>query len=162
MAVKLKKFSSLRQIVRASWVSRIGAGPRTEKRWIDDPYAVVLRQKRMLMRNSDLQIVRAFHIGNIGVNPGVGERSILSSSGALQGCAEIIERISAGIVVVLVSPNKADNRQHCRCAEQVRIRWRNVESFNLRALVCRPQSPPVRGLTEKVPAGLQVSPGLNG
>ena len=93
----------------------------------------------MLKRGSDLHVVSAFHVGHVGVNPGVGERPILTGGCALQVAAEIVEWISAWIVVVVISPYESANSNNRGRANQVRPARRDVESLDLRPLIRGPK-----------------------
>src|SRR5882762_2719283 len=47
------------------------------ERWIDDSEIEMFGQKRLLIRYSELNVINALHVGEIGAEPGVGQRPIL-------------------------------------------------------------------------------------
>src|SRR5258705_6204331 len=113
--MKMEEASPLRQIIRASGIGGIRAGPRSKELGIDDAYRVVLREESVLIGGSDLQVMGAFHIRQVRVSTGIGQRSILARARALKESAEIVERIGTGVVIVSVSAHKTANGQYCRC-----------------------------------------------
>ncbi len=100
------------------------------------PKLRVLVQKSLLIGGSHLDVVDAFHIGDIRAQAGVGQRPVLADGFLLDG-AEVGKRIVAGVVVVLVAPDKAAQREHRIGIERPGPRWRDVEGLDLRALVGR-------------------------
>src|SRR5882762_9128157 len=50
---------------------------RRVERWIDDSEIEMFGQKCLLIRYSELNIINALHVGEIGAEPGVGQRPIL-------------------------------------------------------------------------------------
>ena len=70
------------------------------------------------------------------MDSGVGERAVLSDGRRLQsGRPEIGERITAGIVVVIVSADVAAEVENGVVANDVRVRGRDVECTNLGMLI---------------------------
>ena len=91
---------------------RVGVGAaigveadRIERR-VHDPERVVLGENRVLPRDPALDVVDAFHVGEIGVRPQVGQPAVLPDAGGLQVGDEIGERVVARIIVVLVLPRE--------------------------------------------------------
>src|SRR3984957_3341331 len=93
----------------------------------------------MFKAHSSLEIMDALYVGHARPNAGVQECSVLGNRGALEILTEVPEGIGARIVVVVVPPHEAAQRQDGGRAKQVRPDWRDVECLDLRALVRRTQ-----------------------
>src|ERR1700674_878098 len=55
----------------------VGVQAGRVERWIDDSEIEMFGQKRLLIRNSELNVINALHVGEVGAEPGVGQRPIL-------------------------------------------------------------------------------------
>src|ERR1700716_3013726 len=55
----------------------IGVQAGRVERWIDHSEIEMFGQKRLLIRNSELNVINALHVGKIRAQPGVGQRPIL-------------------------------------------------------------------------------------
>ena len=98
---------ALRRIGKAGYGVAVGIQARCVECRIDYAEPEILCQKRLLIGDSRLYVVYAFRVGNIRTNPDIGERSMLSYRLLLEvRCTEICEGISAGVVVVIITPYK--------------------------------------------------------
>ena len=80
---------------------------------IHNSEGVVLGEERLFVDDPGLDVVNAFHDGELGMSTGVGECAILIGSFLLKiGGAEVGERIVAAVVVELVTPDKPAEREH--------------------------------------------------
>src|ERR1700686_4222467 len=55
----------------------IGVQAGRVERWIDDSEIEMFGQKRLLIRNSELNVITPLHVGEIRAPPGVGQSPIL-------------------------------------------------------------------------------------
>ena len=106
-------------ILRAAALGRVGDGgigigapvsveTNSIQGRIHDAQPVVLIQKRLLIRGSQLDVVDAFHVGEIGAEAGVGELSGPGRWFAICNAGrQIGEGIGAGVVVVLIAANES-------------------------------------------------------
>ena len=75
---------------------------------VDNPNTVILVQERLFVSSASLNVVDPFDIGNVGSNPRVGQRPILTHRLPLQArWPQVGERIVARIIVVIVTANKS-------------------------------------------------------
>ena len=113
MAVKYEGTPTIGQIVRRQ--DRAGSSAQglavraqaietREQSWIDNPEAVALRQKGVLVLHADLEVVGTFYIRHVRSNAGVDKPSALAEGLALEIGSEVVKRIIAGIIVVLILP----------------------------------------------------------
>src|SRR6202012_5866661 len=98
---------------------------------VDDRQLVVLPQKRLRVVRTKLDIVAPPHIRDIGMYPGVGERTVLSN-GLVLDWPGIGQRIAARIVVVLVSSDVRPEVEDGVASDGVGIGGGNVEGPDLR------------------------------
>ena len=76
------------------------------------PKAIPFRDERVLVGSADLDVVNALDIGQAGPGAGIGQPAILAHGRGLEIGREIGERVVARIVVVLILPHKAAEREH--------------------------------------------------
>ena len=70
---------------------------------IHNSEGVILGEERLLVRDSSLYVVDAFHVGKFGANAGISESPVLSDGFLLKiERTKIGERIVAGVVVELI------------------------------------------------------------
>src|SRR5579863_6685069 len=81
----------------------------------------------------------ALHVGDVGAKAGIFETSTLTEGLGLEVRAEIVKRIAARIVVILIFPQEAAKCEHGICTDHAGPGWRDVERLNLRALISRSQ-----------------------
>src|ERR1035441_8252210 len=113
-----------------------------EQPGIDDADPFILCEKRVSIRHAYLYVVNPFHIGHVGSQTRIRELAILHHSLALKVRREIVERVSAGVIVVLIvsyigAQSKHRVRAHHPCPGR-----RNVKGLDLRYLVGWPQGKP--------------------
>ena len=109
-----------------------------------DAKAIFLSKESLLISGPRLQVVDAFDVGNIGTHSGVRKPSVLGQCFLLQTRGEIGKWITAGIIVELVMPHERAYGQHCVGIQQMGPCGSNIESPDLRALVCRSDRKAVR------------------
>src|SRR5207245_1257427 len=93
-------------------------------------------QKSLLVGGSHFHVVDAFYVREIGTQAGVGQRPVLPD-GLLLDRAQVGERIVAGVVVVLVAPDKTAEREYRIWVERTGPGRSDVEGLDLRSLVGR-------------------------
>src|SRR6202158_2844325 len=109
---------------------------RRVDRRIDDSEIEMFGQKRLLIRNSKLNVVHALHVGQIGTHPSVGQRPILRNGLLLQiGGTEIGKWIVAGIVIENVPPDPAAETKDSSRIDHSSPGRSDVEALDQRALV---------------------------
>src|SRR5579864_3037449 len=86
--------------------------------------------------------MNSLHMGQVGSKADVLEGSALSESLRLEVGAEVVERIAARIVVILIFPHEAAKCKHGIGADQAGPSWRNIKRLNLRALISRAERCP--------------------
>ena len=118
-----------------------GSNSRNQTR-IYNADSVGLVQKCLLVRNSHLHIVNPFHVRHTRPQARIHELPVLPDSLALEVGREIVERVRARIIVVLIAPHKSAERKYCGRTEQARPRRCNVEGLDLRNLVRRSERIP--------------------
>jgi len=99
----------------------------------------------LLVDRPSLDLVNPFHIGEIGTQSRVGERTVLTHGLSLKTRGpEVREGIAAGIVVVIVAAHKRSQRIDGVRIQHMRPRRSDVERSNLGDLVCRSNDISVR------------------
>src|SRR5262249_8161088 len=102
---------------------------------VHDAQVIVLIEKRLLICCTNLDVVKAFDIGERSSQPGVCQRSILRNR-LLLNRREIIKEIWTWIVVVVISADEPTQREHRVIAQQSSPRRRDVERLDLGPLIC--------------------------
>jgi hypothetical protein len=102
--------------------------------------------------------VASLHIRNIGANTQVAQRAVLRNRLALQQRTEIVKRIAARVVVVVISPTKDAERKQSGRAKQVRPGGSQVERLDLRALIAGSQGIAVGRIHEDCIRGIAIDP----
>ena len=100
------------------------------------PKLIISREESLLIGGSRLQVVNTFHVGNIGTHSHVRKPAVLGQCFLLEIRGEIGKWIVAGIIVELIMPHERAQRKHRVGIQQMRTCGSNVESLDLRALVC--------------------------
>src|SRR5260370_25940417 len=93
----------------------------------------------MLVRDSRLHVVNAFHIGDIGTEACICQLPALTEGLRLEVRSQIVIGVRARVIVKLISPHKATERKQRRGTDQARPSGCNVEGPDLGALIRRPQ-----------------------
>ena len=78
---------------------------------IDNPEGILFRENGVLIGDSRLHIVNAFHIRQSGAKPEIRQPAILADCRALEIGYEVGKRIVARIVVVLILPRETAEGQ---------------------------------------------------
>src|SRR5260370_7156220 len=92
-------------------------------------------EKGRLLINSRLDVVDAFHVGDVRPQAEIGEFPVLGDRLRIQRWRKIREGISARIEVVLVLASETTKRKQRVRTDNVRPSGRDVISYDLRALV---------------------------
>src|SRR5262249_53324862 len=79
---------------------------------IDDPKRVLLVQECLLVNQPRLHIVNSLYIRDIGPQASVREQPILAHSFRLKVGQQVGERISAGVVVIVIAAYKSPECEH--------------------------------------------------
>src|SRR6202044_494171 len=104
--------------------------------WIDDGEMEALIEKRLLIGDSCLDVIDAFHVVDVGAQSGVGEGPVLADGFLLKvGRTEISERISAGIVIVGIAADKSAEVEQGGRIDGSGPGGSDVKGFDLRALI---------------------------
>ena len=115
----------------------VGIQTRRIRGRIDQTEAISFREESVLVLRTDFYVVHAFYVRQAGTGAGIGEPAILARRGGLQIGREIGKRIIARIIVVLVLPHPAAEREHAVGIENMSPHRRYVKRSDLRTLIRR-------------------------
>src|SRR5260221_10991957 len=93
----------------------------------------------MLVRDSRLHVVNAFHIGDIGTEACICQLPALTEGLRLEVRSQIVKGVRAREIVKLISPHKATERKQRRGTDKARPSGCNVEGPDLVSLIRRPK-----------------------
>ena len=135
--IRRQRPAALRGIRQAR--ARIGAAIRIQahriRGWIHNSESILFRQDRVCVGNSRLHVVDALDVRYGRVQAEVGQRAVLADGLELQIGLQVGERIIARIVVVLILPHKAPEREYRVRVHQPRPGGRHVERPDLGPLI---------------------------